>query len=100
MGKSFWARLPKAQYGVRRRPSWNRYFFLNLLESLFKAGTDYVSYAKEEFREHFKKVSEERYENVPEDVDRVVDRAPDLREHKKTRGGGRGSGGRRIGRKW
>ena len=40
----FRSRLPKAQYGVWRRPSWNRYFFLNLLESLFKAGTDFVPY--------------------------------------------------------
>ena len=59
---------------------------------------------QKEFRSHFKRVSEDRFENVPEDVDRVVDKAPDLREHERTRGWrerlGRGSGGRRIGRKW
>ena len=44
LGKSFWARLPKAQHGVRRRQSWKRYFCLNLLELLFRAGTDFVPY--------------------------------------------------------
>ena len=41
---------------------------------------------KEEFREHFKRVSEDRFENVPEDVDRVVDRAVDLRDDVRTVG--------------
>ena len=41
---------------------------------------------KEEFREQFKKVSEERFENVPEEVEVVVDKAPDLRSDERTRG--------------
>ena len=41
---------------------------------------------KEEFREHFKKVSEERFENLPEELERVVDKAPDLREDERTKG--------------
>ena len=40
---------------------------------------------KEEFREHFKKVSEERFENVPEEVEKVIDLAPDLRRDVRTR---------------
>ena len=48
-----------------------------------KTGT---TITKEEFRDHFKKVSEDRFENLPEDMERVVDRAPDLREHEKTKG--------------
>ena len=41
---------------------------------------------KEEFREHFKKVSEERFENLPEELEEVVDKAPDLREDERTKG--------------
>ena len=41
---------------------------------------------KEEFRGHFKRVSEERFENVPEEVERVVDRAVDLRGDERTKG--------------
>ena len=39
---------------------------------------------KEEFRTHFKRVSEERFENLPEDLEKVVDRAVDLREDEPT----------------
>ena len=32
-----------------------------------------------QFRDHFKRVSEEKFENLPEDIERVVDMAEDLR---------------------
>ena len=38
-----------------------------------------------EFREHFKRVSVERWENLPEDVQRVVDKAVDLRGDERTK---------------
>ena len=47
-GKSFWARLPKVKYGVRRRQSWNWYFCLNLLESLFRGGALFVPYVNKQ----------------------------------------------------
>ena len=39
-----------------------------------------------EFREHFKRVSVARFENAPEEIERVVAQAVDLREDERTKG--------------
>ena len=38
-----------------------------------------TSITTSQFKEHFKKVSDERFENKPEDIEKVVDMAEDLR---------------------
>ena len=45
-----------------------------------KKVTGETTLTKEEFRGHFKRVSEERFENLPEEVERAVDRAVRRRE--------------------
>ena len=55
-----------------------------LCKSLRELGERGVT--KEEFREHFTRVSVERFENLPEAVERVLDRETDLRSDDRTRG--------------
>ena len=40
---------------------------------------------KEDFKEQFKKVSEERFENNPEDIDKVLEEVEDIRDTEKAR---------------
>ena len=58
------------------------------LEKLGKRGIKKVSSSttitKEQFKDHFSKVSAERFENPPEDIDRTVDQATDLRTDPRT----------------
>ena len=44
----------------------------------WKGPTDSTTITKEEFREHFKKVSEERFENTPDEIERAVNRVTDI----------------------
>ena len=43
-----------------------------------KGQTDSTTITKENFREHFKKVSEQRFENTPDDIERAVNRVTDI----------------------
>jgi hypothetical protein len=44
----------------------------------WKGQTDSTTLTKEDFREHFKKVSEQRFENTPEEIERAVDKVTDI----------------------
>ena len=58
------------------------------LEKLGKRGikkvTSSTTITKEQFKDHFSKVSAERFENPPEEIDRAVDEANDLRTDPRT----------------
>ena len=44
-----------------------------------KKATVNTNLTKEEFKEHFKKVSENRFENLPEDIDAIIEEVEDIR---------------------
>ncbi len=52
----------------------------------FKHAMAATTITTEQFREQFKSVSADRFENAPEELERAVDEADDLRAHPKTAG--------------
>ncbi len=46
----------------------------------YKGPTDTTTITKEEFRDHFKQVSEQRFENTPEEIEEAVREVEDIRD--------------------
>ena len=53
----------------------------------YKGATDRTTITKEEFRDHFKAVSENRFENTPQEIEEAVNECEDLREDETAREG-------------
>ena len=51
----------------------------------YKGATDRTTITKEEFRDHFKAVSENRFENTPQEIEEAVNEGEDLREDETAR---------------
>ena len=51
----------------------------------WKGKADTTTITKEEFRDHFKAVSEKRFENLPEEIEEAVSEVEDLREDERAR---------------
>ncbi len=51
----------------------------------YKGVTDRTTITKEEFRDHFKAVSENRFENTPQEIEKAVNKVEDLSENETAR---------------
>ncbi|MCP3661889.1 MAG: hypothetical protein GY696_05230 [Gammaproteobacteria bacterium] len=78
--KDWWnERIRECQEAEGRGDSGKMYKVLkDLGKREWKGQTDSTTITKEEFREHFKKVSEQRFENTPDDIERAVNKVADI----------------------
>ncbi len=70
-----WEKIRECQEAEGRGSSGKMYKVLkDMGKREWKGQTDSTTITKEDFKEHFKKVSEQSFENTPDDIERTVNR--------------------------